>query len=105
MAENIPVVNPPPPTRLLDFPVTVGMTVLVITVTVLLVVSGKFDHSNGVMTIAILITVTFAGAVIFCLIYTVPQDESTATIIGALTLAFGAVVSFIFRRNGNVDKH
>jgi hypothetical protein len=85
------VVNPPPPVPILPTGVTVAVAVVL--TMLLVVVSGRFDRTGGVLTISLLITVAFIGAVGYCLIFTVPIDEVTPSVVGGLTAGFGAVVA------------
>lgn len=70
---------------------SVGVGGVVLSTALLVVVSGKMDRSGGVLTISILIAVSFMGAVGYCLFFTVPQDEVTPAVVGGLTAGFGAV--------------
>jgi hypothetical protein len=88
------LVVPPPTPRLLDYPASVGLAIAVVLTTILLVVISKFDATGGVLTISLLVVLAFIGVVIFCAFFTVPTDEITASVIGGLTAAFGAVVAF-----------
>lgn len=87
------LVVPPPTPKLLDYPASVGVSFMVVFVTVLLLVSGKFDPTGGALTLSLLVVLAFIGVVIFCMFFTVPRDETTAAIVGGLTAAFGAVIS------------
>ena len=83
------VILPPSP-KLLDYPVSIGIALEIVFVTFLLFVAGKFDPTGGVLTISLLVVLAFIAVVIFCAFFTVP----TASVIGGLTAAFGAVVAF-----------
>jgi uncharacterized BrkB/YihY/UPF0761 family membrane protein len=87
------LVIPPPTPKIFDYPGAVGVAFLVVFVTVLLLVAGKFDPTQGALTISLLVTLAFIGTVVFCLFFTVPRDETTAAIVGGLTAAFGAIVA------------
>ena len=88
------LVIPPPSPKLLDYPASLGIALEIVFVTFLLFVAGKFDPTGGVLTISLLIVLAFIAVVIFCAFFTVPTDEITASVIGGLTAAFGAVVAF-----------
>ena len=60
----------------------------------LLVFSTRFDQTHGVLTISLLIILTFIGVVAFSVLFTIPRDETTASVIGALVAAFGGVVAY-----------
>lgn len=87
------LVAPPPVPKTLDYPASIGIAMGVAFTTILLIVAGKFDPTAGVLTISLLVTLAFIGAVTFCMFFTVPNDEITSSIIGGLTAAFGAVVA------------
>jgi FtsH-binding integral membrane protein len=95
------LIVPPPSPKTVDYPATIGIGVAILFVALLLVIAGKFDPSHGTLTISLLIVVTFIGAVTFCMFFTVPQDETTASLVGGLTAAFGAVVAFWLNRRGS----
>jgi hypothetical protein len=84
---------------MLDYPATMGIGISIVFVVILLIVSGKFDPTHGALTISLLIVLAFIGAVTFCLFFTVPQDDTTAGVIGGLTAAFGAVIAYWLGRN------
>jgi hypothetical protein len=93
------VVNPPPTVPILPTGITV--TVAVLLTLCLVAVASRFDKTGGVLTISILITVAFIGAVGFCLIFTVPNDEVTPSVVGGLTAGFGAVCAhWLGKANG-----
>lgn len=90
--------------KVLDYPVTIGLTVEVIAVVVLLLIAKRYDPSGGSFTIALLIVTAMIGLTIYAALFTVPQDEETATVIGGLVAAFGAVVAFWLRGRNGGDK-
>jgi hypothetical protein len=77
-----------------DYPGATGVAFLILFTAALLFISGKWDTSGGVLTISLLIVLAMVGAVTFSLFFTIPVDQSTAALIGGLTAAFGAVVTF-----------
>jgi uncharacterized BrkB/YihY/UPF0761 family membrane protein len=91
--------------KLLDYPATIGIGVGIVFITVLLIISSKFDHTGGVLTISLLIVLAFIGVVTFCMFFTIPNDEITSGVIGGLVAAFGAVIAHWIGRdsssNGN----
>jgi hypothetical protein len=93
-----PLVVPPPVPKMFDYPGATGIAFLIVFTTGLLWVSGKFDPTGGVLTISLLIVLAMVGAVVFSLFFTIPVDQSTAALIGGLTMAFGAVVTHWFGR-------
>jgi uncharacterized BrkB/YihY/UPF0761 family membrane protein len=84
---------PPPTPKMFDYPGATGVAFIVVFVTMLLFVAGKFDPSGGVLTLSLLVTLAFIGTVVFCLFFTVPNDEITSGVIGGLIAAFGAVIA------------
>jgi uncharacterized BrkB/YihY/UPF0761 family membrane protein len=88
------LVIPPPIPKLVDYPAAIGVSFLILFTSIVLIVSNKFDMSGGVLTISLLVILSFLGAAVFCLFFTVPSNEITASVIGGLTAAFGAVVAY-----------
>jgi hypothetical protein len=98
-------VNPPPSIAMLALPAVGGVAVGVILTSVLLFVAGKFDPTQGVLTLSIMITLGMLGACAYCLIYSVPVDEITPSVVGGLTAGFGAVVAhWLGRAQNRQDK-
>ena len=87
----------PPLPKTLDYPVAIGIFLDVAFVAFLLVVANRFDKSGGSLTIALVVVIAFIGCTVAVVIWTIPPDEETATVIGALATAFGAVVAFWLR--------
>jgi len=91
----IDLVNPPPiPKHTLDYPIELGLISLVILSIVLIIVSAKFDHTGGALTISLILILAFCGALAFSLDYTIPQDPTTAAIVGGLVSQFGVIIGF-----------
>lgn len=88
------VVNPPPSVGLSNYPAVVGIAVGVVFTSILLVVSKHFDPTHGPLTISLLIVLGMLGAVAYCLIFTIPVDEITPSVVGGLTAGFGAVIAY-----------
>jgi uncharacterized BrkB/YihY/UPF0761 family membrane protein len=88
------VVAPPPVPKIVDYPGAIGIALVIAFTTVLLIVSGRFDVTGGVLTLSLLVVLAFLATVIFCLFFTVPNDEITSGVIGGLIAAFGAVIAF-----------
>lgn len=87
------LVVPPPTPRILDYPATIGLALAVLLTVILLFAAGKFDPTNGVLTLSLIVVLSFMGVVTFCLFFTIPADEITAGVVGGLTAGFGAVLS------------
>jgi uncharacterized membrane protein YfcA len=88
------LVVPPPVVKAFNYPASVGLVTGTLAVGVLLFLAGKFDPTHGALTISLMIIVTFAGTVTFCLFFTIPQDPTTAAVVGGLVAAVGATVSY-----------
>jgi hypothetical protein len=91
-------INPPIVTGTGNFPATIIVGATALFTALLIVVSGRFDHTQGVLTISILITLGMLGAIAYCLIFTIPQDDITPGVVGGLTAGFGAVLAYWFGR-------
>jgi O-antigen/teichoic acid export membrane protein len=87
-------VNPPPPVALSNYPTLISVGGAVLFTAILVVIAGRFDGTRGVLTISILIVVSFVAVVAYCLIFTIPTDEVTPAVVGGLTAGFGAVVAY-----------
>jgi hypothetical protein len=102
LAAELPsITNAPIVTGVGNFPATIVLTSTVILTAVMIVISGKFDKSGGVLTLSILITLGMLGAITYCLIFTVPVDDITPGVVGGLTAGFGAVVAHWLGRVAN----
>lgn len=88
----------PPPQKVTDYPLITGIVVDIVAVVILLIIIKRFDASGGPLTIALVIVVAFLGLTIFVVTFTIPPSDETATVIGGLATAFGAVVAFWLRR-------
>jgi uncharacterized BrkB/YihY/UPF0761 family membrane protein len=93
MMSQSDLVVPPPTPKILDYPGLTTALVLTVFATALVAVAGRFDPTMGVLTISLIIVLAFTGTVVFCLFFSVPNDEVTASVLGGLTAAFGAVVA------------
>ena len=85
--------SPSPLPAITDYPLAIGAVLTVVLTSALLLVSGRFDPTQGVLTLSIMITLGMLGATGYCLIFTIPQDDITPGIVGGLTAGFGAVVA------------
>lgn len=97
-ASEVPRYAPIPKT--LDYPVLTGVVIDVVFVVILLVVAKRFDPSGGALTIALIVVIAFIGLVVTVTVFTIPADEETATVIGGLATAFGAVVAYWLGHKG-----
>jgi uncharacterized BrkB/YihY/UPF0761 family membrane protein len=87
------VVSPPPIPRIVDYPGSVAIALGVVFTTILVFVASRFDPTAGALTISILVVLAFIATVVFCLFFTVPNDEITSAVLGGLVASFGAVVA------------
>jgi FtsH-binding integral membrane protein len=94
------VIVPPPPFKFVDYPAAWAVTFAVVGSIILLVVTARFDNTKGALTISLLIILAFIGVLINSVTVTVPRDETTAAVIGALTAAFGGVITFWLKNRG-----
>ena len=68
----------------------------------MLFISGRFDQTNGVLTLSILVVISFIGIVMFSLLFAIPASETNAAVVGGMTAAFGAIVAYwLGRGKGN----
>jgi hypothetical protein len=95
------VVNAPIVTGVGNFPATVIVSSTVIMTAILVVIAGRFDPTRGPLTLSILITLGMLGAIAYCLIFTIPNDDITPSVIGGLTAGFGAVVAYWLGHGGS----
>jgi uncharacterized RDD family membrane protein YckC len=95
---------PPTPSdlALVVLPAVAGVAVGVLLTSILLFVAGRFDPTQGVLTLSIMITLGMLGATAYCLIFTIPNDDITPGVVGALSAGFGAVVAHWLGRAQNV---
>lgn len=94
------VVNPPPSVALLNYPSAIAVGLGCAFTALLLVAVKYFDPTTGVLTISLLITLGMIGAVAYCLIFTIPNDDITPGVVGGLTAGFGAVVAYWLGHKG-----
>lgn len=98
--DNVDVVNPPPSVALLPYPAAATALGIAVLTGLILLISSKFDRTNGPLTISIMVVLSMIGSVSYCLIFTVPQDDLTPGIIGGLTAGFGAVIAYWLGHKG-----
>jgi hypothetical protein len=95
------VVNPPPAVGLVNYPSTIAIGVTVLFTAAILILAGRFDPTQGPLTISILIVLGMLGATAYCLVFTVPNDDITPGVVGGLTAGFGAVIAYWLGRAGS----
>jgi hypothetical protein len=84
----------PAPVTSMAYPIAIGVCIAVALTVILLFVAGRYDQTGGPLTISILIVLGMLGATAYCLIFTIPQDDITPSVVGGLTAGFGAVVAY-----------
>jgi hypothetical protein len=92
------LVIPHPAVTMMNYPIFIGAVVSIGLTAFLLWISGRFDQTGGVLTISVIIVLGMLGAVSYCLMFTIPQDDITPGIVGGLTTGFGAVIAYWFGR-------
>jgi uncharacterized BrkB/YihY/UPF0761 family membrane protein len=92
MSPSDVVVVPPVP-KIVDYPGSVAIALGVVFTTILVFVASRFDPTAGTLTLSILVVLAFIATVVFCLFFTVPNDEITSAVLGGLVASFGAVVA------------
>jgi 4-amino-4-deoxy-L-arabinose transferase-like glycosyltransferase len=90
---NNPII-PPPSVVIGNYPVLVTIASVVAFTAALVWIAKYFDPTQGPLTISIVVVLAFVATVVFCLLYTIPNDEITSAAAGGLVAAFGAVVAF-----------
>ena len=88
------VIVPPPPFKFVDYPAAWAVSFAVLGSILLLLITSRFDQTKGALTISLLIVLGFIGVLFYSVTVTVPRDETTAAVIGALTAAFGGVITY-----------
>ena len=96
------VIVPPPKFQFVDYPASVAIGFTTLGAIILLVITSRFDPSKGALTISFLVVLAVIGVLAYSVTVTVPRDETTAAVIGALMAAFGGVITFWLKaRNGH----
>lgn len=90
------IVNPPPPFPTLGYPIITSSALVVALTIGLLFISARFDPTGGRLTLSLLIVLGMLATVAYCLIFTIPVDDITPSAVGALTTAFGSILSYWF---------
>jgi hypothetical protein len=99
------LVNPPPQVALFNYPVAIGSCLAVALTAIVLYVAGRFDPTEGPLTISVLIVLGMLGAVTYCLMFSIPPDDITPGVVGGLTAGFGAVVAYWLGRTQTRRRH
>jgi hypothetical protein len=95
------VVNAPPAVGIVNYPSAVAIVVTVVFTAAILILAGKFDPTQGPLTISIMIVLGMLGATAYCLVFTVPNDDITPGVVGGLTAGFGAVIAYWLGRGAS----
>ena len=94
------VIVPPPKTDIIDFPAAAAIGIITLGAVILLVITSRFDKTGGALTISLVIVLAVVGVLAYSVTVTVPRDETTAAVIGALTAAFGGVITYWLKSRG-----
>ena len=97
------VIVPPPRFQYVDFPASIAVLIAVIGTFALVLLSGRFDRSGGALTVSLLVILAFVGVLAYSVTVTVPRDETTAAVIGALTAGFGGVITYWLKNRSGGD--
>lgn len=85
----------------MPYPVLASIiAVAALTVTIVYFVI-RLAPEHGPLVISVLVVVAFIGATGTAMIYTIPSDEATSVLVGALTSGFAAVVTYWLSRKSN----
>ena len=100
------VIVPPPKFTYVDFPATIAILhyCTVIGSCVLILLASRFDQTKGALTVSLLVILAFVGVLAYSVTVTVPRDETTAAVIGALTAGFGGVITYWLKNRNSEDK-
>ena len=98
------VIVPPPKFTFVDYPATTAVVAVSLGAIALMLLASRFDSSAGALTISLLIILAFVGVLAYSVTVTVPRDETTAAVIGALTAGFGGVVTYWLKNRNGGDK-
>ena len=88
------VIVPPPKFTVCGLPGALAIGLTTLGAVFLLVVTSRFDPTKGALTISLIIVLAVVGVLAYSVTVTVPRDETTAAVIGALMAAFGGVVTY-----------
>lgn len=81
--ENVPVPNP----------AFFSAALVVIVSAAIVIVARRYDPTEGLLTISILVVAAFITAAFASMIYDVKQTPSTELLLGALATSLGAIVA------------
>jgi hypothetical protein len=84
----------PPQVAIANYPSAVAIVVTALVTAATLFIAGKFDQTQGVLTISIMIVLGMLGTTAYCLVFTIPNDDITPGVVGALSAGFGAVIVY-----------
>jgi hypothetical protein len=94
------VIVPPPRFTYVDYPGAIAIVIAVLGTLFLVLLAGKFDRTGGALTVSLLVVLAFIGILAYAVTVTVPRDETTAAVIGALTAGFGGVITYWLKNRG-----
>jgi len=97
------VIVPPPRFTYVDFPGAVAILATCAGALVLVFLAARFDKTGGALTVSLLVILAFIGILAYAVTVTVPRDETTAAVIGALTAGFGGVITYWLKNRGGGD--
>jgi hypothetical protein len=97
--------NPPPVVAIGNYPSLIAAVAVAVLTAMVLLASGRLDPTHGPLTISIMIVLTMIAVIAYVLVFTVPVDEITPSVVGGLTAGFGAVLAYwLGRQKDGGDK-
>lgn len=75
------------------YPAFLSSLGLALVSSLVLIISQRFDKTDGLLTLSILVVLGTIAATFASMLYNVPQVASTEILIGALATSLGAVVA------------
>lgn len=76
------------------FPASIAALMVVVGSILILIAASRFDRSEGLLTVSLLVVVGFITTNFTGILYGVPQTPTNEIMIGALATSLGAVIAF-----------
>lgn len=78
----------------LPFPASIAAGIVVLLSVLVLLASGRFDTTGGLLTISLMVVAAFVSVTFTVMLYPVPQTALVEILVGALATSLGAVIAF-----------